>query len=413
MPSVPAKNPSLVNRPEPLNWLQLWRDRDIIKVVTGARRVGKSTLLELYRAELAADGVPQKHIVTVNLEDPSLSHLLGDHQALYNYIRGQVASDATTYVFIDEIQNVAEFERVVDGLYIIPGVDLYLTGSSSQLLSGALATLLTGRYVEYHLKPFSFAEFVSAKHSDADPPIRDLYDQYVRTGGFPFAVALDDDDQVSQYLEGIINTILLADVSAAKRVANPAQLRAITEFVFANIGNLSSVKRISDAMTSAGRSISRPTVESYLSGLTDAFLVYPARRWDIRGKRLLEAGEKHYVVDTGMRRALLGARPVDAGHILENLVYVELLRRPGKVYAGKIDSKEVDFVVENELGTTYVQVCLNVDDPTTLERELAPLRAIPGFERRVLLTADREPPQSYDGIRRMSAYDFLLGEPLP
>jgi len=403
----------LINRPEPLAWLDSWRDKDIIKVVTGARRVGKSTLLSLFQAELSAAGVPKTHIVTVNLEDPTLSDLLGDHKKLYKYIKSKVPKSAgTTYLFIDEIQNAESFERVVDGLYILPSVDLYLTGSSSHLLSGALATLLTGRYVEYHLKPFSFAEFVAAKAAGTNPPIRDLYDEYVRVGGFPFAASLNDDDQIRQYLEGIINTILLADIAQTLKVANPAQLRAITEFVFSDIGNLTSAKRIADAMTSAGRPISRPTVGNYLTGLTDAFLVYPAKRWDIRGKRLLENGEKHYIVDTGMRRTLLGSRPVDAGHVLENLVYVELLRRPGKVYVGKIDSKEVDFVVENDEGTTFIQVALNVDDPDTLNRELDSLRAIPGYDKRVLLTLDREPPQSYDGIRRMSAYDFLLGAPL-
>lgn len=402
----------VVERPQPLAWLHRWRDRDVIKVITGIRRCGKSTLLALYQRALRSEGVPAAHIVAVNLEDPSLAHLLTDHQALYQHVTSLLPPEGRTYVFIDEIQRADQFERVVDGLFILPTVDLYLTGSSSHLLAGSLATLLTGRYVEHHLLPLSFAEFVGARATTPDPPLRDLYDTFVRRGGFPFAASLTSDDDTRQYLEGILSTVLLNDVAVAQRVANPAQLRSVTDFVFANVGNLTSVKRIADTMTSAGRSISRTTVESYLTGLTDAFVVYPARRWDIRGRRLLESGEKHYVVDTGLRRALLGARPVDSGHLLENVVFLELLRRPGTVFVGKIDQREVDFVVETDDGETYIQVALTVDDPDTLARELAPLRAAPGYAPRLLLTLDREPPQSYDGITRLSVLDWLLGAEL-
>lgn len=411
----------LLPRPVPTAWLQRWRDRDVIKVVTGIRRCGKSTLLMLFQDALRAEGVPDERIVVVNLEDPACAQMLGDYRALYAHITSLLPEDGRGYVFVDEIQRADQFERVVDGLFILPGVDLYLTGSSSHLLSGNLATLLTGRYVEHRLLPLSFAEFAAA-HSAASeavpgptltpgpigPPLRDLYDAYVRVGGFPFVVGLSNDDEVRQYLEGILSTVLLKDVATAQRVASTAMLQSVTDFLFANLGNLTSIKKIADTMTSAGRRISRQTVESYVQGLADAFVVYPAPRWDIRGKRLLESGEKHYVVDVGLRRALLGARPVDAGHVLENIVYLELLRRPGKVFTGKIDQREVDFVVERDDGTTYVQVALNVDDPATLDRELAALRAVPGYAPRLLLTLDREQPQSYDGIRRMSALDWLL-----
>ena len=398
----------LVARRAPLAWLHRWRDRDVIKVITGVRRCGKSTLLGMFQSDLRDAGVPPDRIISVNLENPSLGHLLGDYLTLYNYLKGLLPSDGVAYLFVDEIQRSAEFERVVDGLFVLPGVDLYLTGSSSHLLSGNLATLLTGRYVEHRLLPLSFSEFVAARDPSQSPPLRDLYDDYSRSGGFPFVLDLDSDDDVQQYLDGILATVLLNDVGPAQRVGNVAQLRSITEFVFANVGNLTSIKRIADTMTSAGRPITRKTVERYLTGLADAFLVYPARRWDIRGKRLLESGEKHYVVDAGMRRALLGARPTDAGHLLENTVYLELLRRPGSVFVGKIDQREVDFVVERKDGEQYIQVALNVDDPITLERELAPLRAAPGHAPRILLTLDREPPQSYEGIRRRSVLDWLL-----
>ena len=406
---------SLIDRPKSTAWLAQWRDRDVIKVVTGVRRCGKSTLLRLFQDALRSQGVADDRIITVNLEDPALSGLLGDFRALYEHIRSLLSENGQSYVFIDEIQQADQFERVVDGLFILPGVDLYLTGSSSRLLSGNLATLLTGRYVEHRLLPLSFAEFVTARTASQPKvsrglPLRDLYDEYAHVGGFPFVTTLDSDDQVRQYLEGIISTILLKDVATAQRVANSAMLQSVTQFLFANLGSSTSIKKIADTMTSAGRSISRQTVESYLNGLRDAFVVYPAPRWDVRGKRLLETGEKFYVVDVGLRRALLGARPVDAGHVLENIVYLELLRRPGRVFTGKIDQKEVDFIVERDDGTTFIQVALSVDDDATPARELAPLKAIPGHDPRLLLTLDREQPQSYDGIRRMSVLDWLLAD---
>ena len=404
---------TLIARPQSTDWLRRWRDRDVIKVVTGVRRCGKSTLLRLFQDELRQEGVDGAQIISVNLEDPAYSNLLGDYHALYEHIRSKLPVGKPAYVFIDEIQRADQFERVVDGLFIIPGLDLYLTGSSTHLLSGNLATLLTGRYVEHRLLPLSFSEFVAARTKPMPAenlPLRDLYDDYVRTGGFPFAVGLTSADERRQYLEGILSTVLLKDVATAQKVANTTLLWSVTQFVFSNLGSLTSVKRIADTMTSAGRSISRQTVESYLTGLADAFVIYPAPRWDIRGKRRLSSGEKNYVVDTGLRRALLGSRPTDAGHILENIIYLELLRRPGRVSTGKIDRNEVDFVVEADSGTTFIQVAHTVDNPATLERELAPLQAAPGHDPRLLLTLDREPPQSYDGIRRISALDWLLAE---
>jgi predicted AAA+ superfamily ATPase len=213
---------------------------------------------------------------------------------------------------------------------------------------------------------------------------------------------------VRQYLEGIINTVLLKDVASARKISSVDHIRAVAEFLFSSIGSLTSTNRIANTMTSAGRKISRPTVDSIMTGLIDSHLILPARRWDIRGKRLLEGGGKHYVVDVGMRRALLGTRPVDAGHILENTVFLELCRRPGLVYSGKIGTREVDFVVEDGNGTHFIQVAYSVEDPATLERELASLRAVRDATSRILLTADREPPQVYDGIRRLSVFDWLL-----
>ncbi|MDR2253270.1 MAG: ATP-binding protein [Bifidobacteriaceae bacterium] len=405
---------SLIPRPEPLRWLRRWRDRDIIKAVTGVRRCGKSTVLRMFAQELLDQGVPPGRVVEINLEDPSLSHLTQDHQALYEHIRSRLAPGGTNYVFVDEFQNADSFERVVDGLFVLPEVDLYVTGSTSRLLAGPLATLLSGRYVELKLLPLSFAEYVSAFAGDqtegAPVPVRDLFDAYTRSGSFPFAIGLSEENQIRQYLEGIVDTVLFRDVAAARHVASVAQLRAVTEFVFSNIGNLNSVAGIANTMTSAGRRVSRPTVESFLEGLADAHQIYPAPRWDVRGKRLLESGVKHYVVDVGLRRAILGDRPTDAGRVLENIVYLELLRRGGKTHVGKAGAAEIDFVVESSAGTAHIQVALSVAEAATLRREMAPLSAASGADRRLLLVADREPPQSIDGVRRLSVFDWLLGQ---
>jgi predicted AAA+ superfamily ATPase len=407
-----ARAARLVDRPAPLSWLRQWSGHQVIKVVTGVRRCGKSTLLAMFQAELAASGVDPQAIVSLNLEDPDLGDLLGDYRLLYNHIKGRLRPTGLTHDFIDEIQNADQFERVVDGLFILKGVDLYLTGSNSQLLAGPLARLLTGRYVELRLLPLSFSEFaghLAGGAPTAADPLRDWYDLYTQRGGFPFAARLDDEAQIRQYLEGVLDTVLMRDVAALTGPTDPRRLRAVTEFVFSNIGSLASPRRIADAITSAGRGVSRTTIERYLTALAEAFLTYPAARWDVRGKRLLESGEKHYVVDIGLRRALLGARPADRGHVLENLVYLELLRRGGKVFVGKVGAAEVDFVVEEPSGATYLQVAADADAPGVLERELAPLRAAPGHEPRLLLSLDREPPQSYDGIRRASVLEWLAG----
>jgi predicted AAA+ superfamily ATPase len=399
----------IIDRPRYLTWLGQWEGRDVIKIVTGVRRSGKSTLLSLFRNQLT-DRFPTESLISLNLEDPSLSPLLSDHLKLYNHVVSLLQPNTLNHVFIDEAQNADQFERVIDGLFIRPDVDLYITGSSSRLLSGSLATMLSGRYVELHTYPLSYSEYVDYRApSGGMRPLRDLYDEYVRNGGFPYAVQLSNDSQFFDYLNGIINTVLLKDVVERLNLRNVTQLRSIVEFLFDNVGNLTTPSKVANSLTSAGRPISRQTVETITSGLSNAFLIYPAKRWDVRGKRLLESNEKNYIVDTGLRRTLLGTRPIDAGHILENIVYLELLRRYNHVYVGKIDTKEVDFVVEDPAnGAEYIQVSWDVSNPKTLNRELAPLEMIPDHNPRLLLTMDRESPQSYNGIKRQSVLDWLL-----
>jgi predicted AAA+ superfamily ATPase len=398
--------------------LTRWRDRDLIKVVTGVRRCGKSTVLSLFRDQLRATGVAEEAIVTVNLEDPEQLARTPDHLSLYREVVGRLAPGVTTYVFLDEVQEIPDFERALDGLHLLPAVDLYVTGSNARLLSSELASLLAGRYVEIPLTPFSFAEYTAARRPGlADDPVlrpavlASLFADYSRLGGFPYATALQPDlDLVRDYLLGLLNTALLKDVIIRHKVARADALRDVVAFVLDNAGNITSPKRISDTLTSTGRRIAPETVSGYLTALTESFIVYEARRFDIRGTRLLEHTAKYYAVDPGLRTALLGDRSRDVGHVLENIVYLELRRRYREVYVGSLGRSEVDFVVTGEDGPAYVQVAQTVADTAVLARELAPLAAVPGHYPRILLSADPG-PVDHSGIRQLNVYDWLLDAP--
>ncbi|MDR1266073.1 MAG: ATP-binding protein [Propionibacteriaceae bacterium] len=401
----------LVDRPDYLARLRRWRDRPVIKVVTGVRRCGKSTLLELYRRELAGEGVPAERIIALNLEDLSLGALTASHQALHDHIAARLAPDGPTYVFLDEVQAVPNFERAIASLQLRPGVDLYVTGSNAHILSGDLATLLSGRYVEVAVLPLSLAEFAAARRAvspQAAPA--DLYADYVRFGSFPFVLSLvPDGDAVDDYLGGLLATVLLKDVAVRQKVANARLLQDVTAYLFHNVGSPVSLRRVSDSLTSLGRRPSPHTVESYLTGLIDAYLVYPVAPWDVRGLTHLAIPDKYYVVDPGLRRALVGYAGGDSGHVLENVVFLELRRRHSRVRVGRTGGREIDFVVGQAERTGYFQVAQSVRDPATLERELAPLRAIDDHHPKRLLTLDAEPPISHNGIVQLNVLDWLLG----
>ncbi|MCL2466660.1 MAG: ATP-binding protein [Micrococcales bacterium] len=407
----------LIDRPADLARLARWRDQDVIKVVTGVRRCGKSSLLALFRDRLRAEGVGDDAIVTVNLEDPEQLARTPDHLSLYREVVGRLATGTTTYVFIDEVQEVDQFERAVDGLHLRDDVDLYVTGSNAHLLSGELATLLSGRYVEIGLLPLSFVDYVRARRPglDDDPTLRQgllasLFADFVRFGAFPYVTRLQPDiDLVRDYLTGILNTALLKDVVARRKIARADTLRDVVAFMLDNVANLTTTKKIADTLTSSGRRVAPETVAGYLTGLTDSYVLYEARRYDIRGKRLLENTAKYYAVDTGLRTAVLGDRPRDDGHLLENVVYLELRRRFAEVYVGKLGPTEVDFIAHDPIDRSpvYIQVAHTVTDPHVLARELATLTAVPAHYPRLLLTADLG-TVDHDGIRQTCVYDWLL-----
>jgi uncharacterized protein len=405
-----------IDRPKYLEKLLAFRDKHIIKIVTGVRRCGKSTLFELYQSELLRLGVKPEQIQSINLEEPDYREFL-DWEKLYDAINARLLKNRQNYVFLDEIQNVKDFQRAADGLFIKKNVDLYLTGSNSKMQSGEWATLLSGRYVEIHMFPLSFKEYVSA---DVSGLSRDqLFANYLEYGSFPFVFnfckfsdnALSWDKlSVRDYLSGIYSTIVLKDIVENKNIREAGRLERVLNFMADTIGSEISKKRISDMLTSDGIKILPLTVESYLDAFRDSYILYKADRYDVKGRKLLKTLNKYYMVDMGLRRLLLGDKAVDSGHILENIVYLELLRRGYKVYIGKVDNKEVDFVTEGPNGVEYYQVSETVRGKETLARELAPLESIRDHNPKFLLSRDYEPNITHNGIKQINVLDWLLVE---
>ena len=387
----------LIQREEYLNKLIALKDKKIIKVVTGVRRCGKSKLLEMYRKWLLEQGVEEERIVSINFEDLDFEDLT-DYKKLHTYLKEHLVKDNMTYIFLDEIQNVEQF----------PNVDIYITGSNAHMLSNEIATLLSGRYIQIEMLPLSFKEYMISTGSMNDRGIK--YVDYLQNSSFPYTLELEgQSDEIRSYLEGLYNTIVVKDIINHSKISEPMMLKSILKFIFDNIGNPLSSKKIADTMTSSGRRIDTRTVEKYLDALTESYIIYQAKRYNIKGKQYLKTLEKYYVVDIGLRLMLLGSKQIDAGRVLENIVYLELLRRGYDVYVGKVDEFEVDFVAQNGKGTTYFQVALSVRDEKTLDRELRSLRAIKDHYPKILLTMDDDPEVHYDGIRRINARDWLLG----
>jgi predicted AAA+ superfamily ATPase len=399
---------SMNQRIEYLEKLIAWREKQLIKVVTGVRRCGKSTLFQLYIEYLKSSGVLDEQIVFINLEDIRFEHLL-DYRSLHEYVLSRLYPSGFTYVFIDEVQQCRSFEKAVDSLLLRDRVDIHITGSNAHLLSGELATLLSGRYVEIGMLPLSFAEYLDFT-GQSKLKTGTSFNDYLKYGSFPLVATLQKEDTVlSTYLDGIYNTILIKDVAVRQAVHDIAVLESIVKFLCSSIGSPVSAKRISDAINSSGRRISVNTVDRYLRALTDSYFFYKVDRYDIRGKQFLKTLGKYYIVDTGIRNLLISGSTSDLGHQLENIVYLELVRRGYKVSIGKLDEKEVDFVASNPDGILYFQVSASVLDGATLSRELAPLRRIPDHHPRYLLTLDEVMPNSnYDGIRQVNLIDWIL-----
>ena len=396
-----------IPREEYFERLRNLKHKKLIKIVTGIRRCGKSTVLDMFKEELLSNGVEENQIIFINFEDYE-NKSLRNPESLYNYIKQRLTSKMN-YIFLDEIQRVEDFPEVVDSLYIKDNVDLYLTGSNSSLLSSEIATLISGRYVEIKMLPFSFKEFVKATNQTEN--LSSAYRQYVETSSFPYVLELlQTPQEITAYLEGIYNTILVKDIIDRKKIADSNVLKSVTQFLFDNIGSELSSKKIADTLTSNGRKSDSKTIEKYVTSLEESFIVYRANRYNIKGKEYLKSLEKYYVADIGLRNFMLGKKSMDVGHILENVIYLELIRRGYSVYIGKIDDMEIDFVAQNQHGNIYIQVAATVRDENTLKRELRSLQAVKDNYPKMLLTLDDDPEADYDGIIRKNALDWLMEE---
>lgn len=407
----------MVQRNEYLEQLKKWKDEQVIKVVTGIRRCGKSTLLEMFQDYLKTQGVGDDQIISINFEELEYEHLL-DYKALYNYVKERLHKTKTTYVFLDEIQQVVDFQKAVDSLYVKKNVDVYVTGSNAYLLSGELATLLSGRYIEIKMLPLSFSEFYELREGDDKEA---LFAEYMKNGGLPYTAALgNDSEKIDTYLEGIYNTIIVKDVEERQRrketdpnkrkINDIALLKNISKFLASSIGSPVSVKSISDFVTSSGRKVSQSTVDDYVEALVEPYIFYPAERFDVLGKQLLKKNRKMYIVDLGLRRHLLARGKYDLGFSLENIIYFELLRRGYSVNVGKVGLTEIDFVARKNDEVFYYQVTASMVDEATFEREMQPLRCIVDNYPKTVITLDRFTLGNYDGITVVNAIDWLLNK---
>lgn len=407
----------MVERTEYLEKLKLWKNENIIKVVTGIRRCGKSTLLKQYKNYLLETGIPEAQIIFINFEELEYDDLL-DYKSLYQYIISKLVPNKPTYIFLDEIQKVLDFEKAVDSLYVKDNVDIYITGSNSYLLSGELATLLSGRYVEISMLPISFAEYYELRgNGSAD----ELFSDFIRDGGFPYIASMDRvNEKIDMYLEGIYNTVIVKDIeerqqrkekdSDKRKINDIALLKKISKFLAGSVGSPISVKSVSDYIVSSGRKISPNTVGDYLEALVESYVFYPVERYDVLGKQLLKMNQKLYIVDLGLRRHLLARKSYDLGFSLENIIFLELLRRGYSVNIGKVGNSEVDFIAGKNDRLHYFQVTASLTDENTFNREISPLQNLNDNYPKTILTLDRFTIGDYKGIEVVNAVDWLLNK---
>ena len=397
-----------IERQDYINTLIGLRDKNLIKVLTGVRRCGKSTVMEMFRDYLISDNVGENQIVFMNFEALENRKWLNDFESLYYHIVNQLDLSKPCYVFLDEVQQIKEFERLVDGLYVKPNIDVYVTGSNAYLLSSELGTLLTGRYISIHILPFSFKEFLLTQTDTSRTDL--LFAKYIDTGAMPGIFDLPK-ASVKDYIQDVIQNIIQKDVLVRNKWRNEEHFYKTTAFLFDTIGSIVSPKKITNTLKTKNQlSLSHNTVDNYINALVESFMFYKVKRFDLRGKGLLMTQEKYYTVDLGLKKYFLGDKiNLDLGHNLENIVYLELLRQGNQINIGKADEAEIDFVVRKPNGTQeYIQVAWTTKEQKTFEREIRPFELIKDFNRRILLTTDVEPVTIYKGIQKINVIDWLL-----
>lgn len=398
----------MIKRDDYLNKLILFKDLNVIKVITGIRRCGKSTLLEIYKDYLLKNDIKENQIISLNFEDPINRHI-DTWEKLYDEIVKKIHPTKQNYVFLDEVQLIENFEKAANGLFLKENVDLYITGSNAYMLSSDIATLLSGRYVEIKMQPLSFKEYMSTFKDKTD--LEKRFNEYLRYSSFPEALLIykNRKDAIDIYLDSLLSTIIFKDIITRTGINDIDILEKLIKFLFDNIGSRVSINKISNTLTSMGNKTSNHTINKYINALLDSFIIYKASRYDIKGKKILSSQEKYFVADIGFRYNILGQSfERDSGHIIENIVYLELIRRGYKVYIGKVDKLEVDFVAQNKEETIYFQVSLTVRDKNTLERELKPLENIKDHHPKFLITMDNDLDASYNGIKKIYLLDWLL-----
>ena len=406
----------MVIRKEYLEQLKSWKDEMVVKVVTGIRRCGKSTLLMQYQNYLRENGVDAEQIISINFEELEYEHLL-DYRALYGYIKERLCIDKMTYIFLDEIQKVQDFQKVVDSLYVKKNTDVYITGSNAYMLSGDLATLLTGRYVEISMLPLSFKEYFDITGGNPETVFAD----YMRNGALPYIAVMDKtQEKVDTYLEGIYNTVIVRDIEerqsrkendpGKRKVNDLALLKNIARFLASSIGSPLSIKSVTDYLISSGRKVSSNTVSDYMEALAESYVFYPAERFDVVGKQPLKSNKKWYMVDLGLRNHILPRRNYDLGFSIENIVFFELLRRGYKVNIGKYENAEIDFVAQKQGVLTYFQVTADMTAQATFDREMGSFNRMKDNYEKIILTLDRFTLGNYEGIKVINVLDWLLGK---
>ena len=410
----------LIDRPEYMKRLMEYRDKDVIKIVTGMRRCGKSSLLDLFKNYLFDSGVKEKNIIHMNMESLRYRDMT-DHIIFYEYVSAQIAASEKNYLIFDEIQEITHWEKAVESFRLDFDADIYITGSNAYMMSSEFSTLLSGRYVEIRMLPLSFKEFLLFNSFSADTVIDEKFQKYLQFGGMPVLRQFGFNDARSfEALEGIYNTVILRDVLARNQTADGALLHKLVLYLCGNIGSVNSPNNIGNVLSdegeiqkikkNAGKGVADKTIDRYLQMLKSAFVFYPVGRYDVKGKQLLKTLGKYYLIDIGFRNMLLGYRDADRGHILENIVFLELLRRDYRVYIGKVGNAEVDFIAEKPSEKLYVQVTESMLSESVRERELRPLKSIRDNYEKIILSMDRNYINSYDGIKSINIIDFLLGD---